>query len=159
MTPDSQPQSQQTHGSQPETQKPKKQSRFDLSPIKKCLRNAVLGTQTKEELKEQVKEKIQALIISENIKSRLNQKLEKEFIKIQKDLQKRVVDDLEKKYKRLRGKIYLFFGIALTFSSIVGVLTFFGSPLIGDILTLDVLKSDIETLKEDVEDIEDLIQN
>lgn len=79
MTPDSQPQSQQTHGSQPEIQKPKKQSR-----LKKWLRNAILDSQTKEEIKEQVKEKIQALIISENVKIRLNRRLEKEFIKFRK---------------------------------------------------------------------------
>lgn len=155
MTSDSQSQNQQAQGSQSQTRKTEK-PRSPLKRLGEALGNFLLKHQIEKDLDKKLNDIIESQKIKESAEEIMSNKLSEIVSEIEKDLREKVVRRLENDYRKLRNRILL--SLAFT-STLILVLGLIGDPVITNILSLDVLEADIETLKEDVEDLEDEIRN
>ena len=182
MTSDPQPQSRETQGPQPETKTAqgsetkdrKTQSWFKRLGV--ALGDFLLGDlkdQIEIKLDEKLDKKIDNIIklqkIEESARKDMNDKVSETVEKVKKYLQEEIVrelkknyEELNKKYEEFKNKYETLEGKFLKVNIAIGILILLptillttGNSIISDILSLDVLKSDIETLKEDLEDLRD----
>ena len=151
MTPDSQPQSQQTQDSQSETKK----TEGLLSRLGWIIMRPLIKRQTKEEIKQQIETIINPEKIKEDATELMNSEISEKVKEVRENLEKTIAPELRKNYEKLKNDTQRL-GMILTFIGLLfAALAFVGNPILNDILSIDVLKSNIETLKEDIDNIED----
>ena len=117
-----------------------------------ALRDPFLIRYTKEKLDKQIPQKIDSISKEYNIEEKMSAKIEGKAEEIKNKLEGKVIKELEKRYaelaNRVRATIY-----TIILTATLGTILF--APTISSIFSLDVLESDIETLKEDIEDLRD----
>ncbi len=151
MTSDPQSQSQETQGPQPETKAAQGQRSW-WQRLGEALRDPFLICYTKEKLDKQISQKVDSISKKQNIEGKMSAKIEGKAEEIKNKLEGKVIKELEKRYTELTNRVRATI-LTIIFTITLGTILF--TPTISNILSLDVLKSDIETLKEDIEDLRD----
>ena len=71
------------------------------------------------------------------------------------DVMRRIKDEFKSDYKEARKEVRALKTWAIAVAILSAAFVFFAGPLIPDIFSLDVLKVEIENLKDDIESIRD----
>ena len=101
----------------------------------KLFRNLILLSKaTEAEVKKQAKYRVEETINKE-------------------DIVRDIKNEFKEDYRKARSQVIILQGWAFIILALGTSLIFFAGPLLPDIFSLDVLKSNIEDLKEDIKDI------